>query len=197
MSRAIVMNASPQFSFHSVESAPEGARPLLQGAKAKLGFVPSLYAGLAESPSALGAYFDLADRFAASSLSPTEQQVVALAVSVANGCRFCVAAHSTIARHMVKVDSATVDALRHRQPIADARLQALRRFAERVVRDAGRVLGPELDAFLAAGYSPRQALDVVLGVSMKTLSNYANHLMQTPVDAAFASERWEPLDAAA
>jgi len=185
------------FVFHTPESAPEVSRALLQGAKDTLGFVPSLYAGLAESPAALGAYFDLSDRFSASGLSPTEQQVVALAVSVANGCRFCVAAHSTIARHMVKVDSATVDALRHCQPIPDEKLQALRRFVERVVRESGRVLGPELDAFLAAGYSPRQALDVVLGVSMKTLSNYANHLLQTPVDQAFAGERWEPLDAAA
>ncbi len=185
------------FTFHSVESAPPVSRPLLQGAKDQLGFVPSLYAGLAESPAALAGYFDLSDRFAKSSLSPTEQQVVALAVSVANGCRFCVAAHSTIARHMVKVDGAVVDALRQRRPIADARLQALRRFAESVVREQGRVLGPTLDGFLAAGFDRQQVLDVLLGVAMKTLSNYSNHVLQTPVDEAFEAERWEPLAEAA
>ena len=35
------------------------------------------------------------------------------------------------------------------------------------------------------------ALEVVLGVAMKTLSNYANHLLDTPTDAAFADERWQ------
>ncbi|MFU8896924.1 MAG: carboxymuconolactone decarboxylase family protein [Gammaproteobacteria bacterium] len=182
-----------RFALHTVETAPEAARPLLQGIHNKLGFVPNLYAFLAESPAALGAYLTLSDRLGETSFTPTEQQVLALAVSAANRCGYCMAAHSTIARHMVQVPGAIVDALREGQRLDDARLEALRRFAEAVVADRGEVLGPPLESFLAAGFSHQQVIEVVLGVAMKTLSNYANHLFDTPIDAAFKEETWPRL----
>lgn len=185
-----------EFTFHSTESAPEAARPLLRGAQAKLGFVPNLYAGLAEAPAALQGYFQLSDRLAETSLTPVEQQVVALAVSAANGCTYCMAAHSTIARKMVGAPDEVVDALRSGRPIADPKLQALRVFAEAVVRERGHVQGAPLASFLAAGYQRQQVLEVLLGVAMKTLSNYANHVLDTPVDAAFRSESWPSAGAA-
>jgi uncharacterized peroxidase-related enzyme len=184
------------FSIHTVETAPEAARPLLQGARSKLGFVPNLYASLAESPAALSAYLMLSDLFGETSFTPTEQQVVALAVSAENGCGYCMAAHSTIARHMVQVPSAIVDALRDGRALNDARLEALRSFAKAVVRDRGEVRGKPLEAFLAAGFSRQQSIEVVLGVAMKTLSNYGNHLFETPIDAAFEAETWPPARAA-
>lgn len=180
------------FRFHDLASAPAESRPLLEAAAKKFGFVPSLLAGLAESPSALRAYLELSDRLGESGLSPTEQQVVALTVSVRNRCRFCVAAHSTIARSMLRVEDSVVDALRTGAPIADSRLQALRLFTDQLVERAGEVQGESLEAFMSAGYTQSQALDVLVGVAMKTLSNFANHLMDTPVDSAFAAERWEP-----
>ena len=39
--------------------------------------------------------------------------------------------------------------------------------------------------FLAAGYGQQQILEVVLGVGLKTLSNYTNHIAETPLDEAF------------
>lgn len=185
-----------RFKNHTVESAPEGARQVLEGAQKSLGFVPNLYARLAESPAALNAYLDLGKRFESSSLSPTEQQVVSLSASVVNGCEFCVAAHSVIAKNMVGVDASIVDAVRDGRAIADAKLEALATFTRAVVNERGWVAGPATDAFIAAGYSPQQALDVVLGVTMKTLSNYANHLTETPVNEQFASEAWARPNAA-
>lgn len=183
------------FPMHTIESAPEAARALLEGARRSLGFVPSLYAGLAEAPPALQGYLRLNEIFGQGDLDAVEQQVVLLATSVENGCRFCVAAHSFIARNIVKADNAVVDALRARRSIGNhPRLEALRVFTVAVVRQRGRVAGPALAAFRAAGYSERHALEVVLGVAVKTLSNYANHLMETPVDAAFQGEAWEPQD---
>ena len=73
------------FITHTVESAPEGSKTILKDAQKNLGFVPNLYANLAESPTALQAYTSLAGIFEKSSLSPAEQQVVALTVSVLNG----------------------------------------------------------------------------------------------------------------
>lgn len=184
------------FTNHTVASAPNGARPVLEGAQKSLGFVPNLYARLAESPAALNAYIDLGKRFESSALSPTEQQVVSISASVLNGCEFCVAAHSVIAKNMVGVDAAIVDGLREGRPLADEKLEALATFTRAVVSERGWVAGPVTDAFIAAGFTPQQALDVVLGVTMKTLSNYANHLTETPVNEQFASEAWRRPDAA-
>lgn len=180
-----------QFTTHTLESAPAAARPLLEAAKAKLGFIPNLYGNLAEAPATLQAYFDLSAQFDKTSFTPVERQVVLLAISTQNNCEFCVAAHSVIARQMVKVPDAVVDALRASTPLPDARLEALAVFARSVVRERGFVSSATLEAFLKAGFTHRQVLEVVLGVAMKTLSNYANHLTHTKTNREFAGEAWK------
>ncbi|MFK7886393.1 MAG: carboxymuconolactone decarboxylase family protein [Gammaproteobacteria bacterium] len=178
------------FKTHTIDSAPAGARPVLEGANKALGFVPNLYANMAESPAVLNAYVALGDLFEKSSLNKTEQQVVSLSASVVNGCEFCVAAHSVIAKNMVGVDAAIVDAIRSGTTLPDAQLEALAVFTRAVVTERGWVSGASTDAFIAAGFSAQQALDVVLGVTMKTLSNYTNHLTETEVNSQFAGEIW-------
>ncbi|MEX1994735.1 MAG: carboxymuconolactone decarboxylase family protein [Steroidobacteraceae bacterium] len=184
-----------KFDFHDLTTAPPASKPILEGVAKELGFVPALYAGLAESPTALRIYLDTSRAFGASSLTPVEQQVVLLAVSVANGCEFCVAAHSFIARNLVKVPSPVVDALRAKGRLPDSRLHELAQFTRRVVTDRGWVPDAAVEEFLSAGFTRAQVLDVIVGVSHKTLSNYANHLLRTPVDPAFASEVWSSVGA--
>lgn len=184
------------FKLHTLQTAPVGALSILEAANKGLGFIPNLYAHLAEAPVALEAYKQLGALLERSSLTPEEQQVVLITVSAENRCEYCVAAHSFIARNMVKVDGARVDALRGNSCLQDAKLNALVAFTRAVVRERGWVQGSqELKDFYAAGYTPQSALEVVLGVSMKTLSNYTNHLTDTPLDAAFASEAWVPAEA--
>lgn len=179
------------FKLHDLTSAPAAALPILDAAKKGLGFVPNLYAQLSEAPTALEAYRNLGAAFDKTSLTPAEQQIVLIAVSVQNACTYCVAAHSFLARNMVKVPGDILTALRSRQPLPDKKLNALVKFAQAVVRERGWVAGSqELQDFFAAGYTPQNALEVVLGVTMKTLSNYANHLIDIPLDAAFAGEKW-------
>ena len=173
------------FSIHTPETAPEKARPILDGAKRKFGFVPNLLAALAEAPAALEAAVSLMDALARSSFTPTEREVVLIAVSAKNGCDYCVAAHSTIAG-LQKVPAEVIAALREGRPIADPRLEVLRRFAETVVEARGWVSEADVQAFLAAGFDRQQVLEVVLGVAFKTLLNYTDHLVDTPLDDAFA-----------
>lgn len=181
------------FKLHTLASAPVAAAPILNAANKGLGFIPNLYAQLAEAPSSLEAYKNLGALLEKTSLTPIEQQVVLIAVSVKNNCAYCVAAHSFLARNMVKVPDNIIAALRSDQPLPDVKLNALATFAKAVVREHGWVAGSrELNAFFAAGYTPQNALEVVLGVTMKTLSNYANHMIDTPLDAALAGEAWEP-----
>ncbi len=177
------------FSIHTPETAPEAARPILDGAKRRFGFVPNLLGALAEAPAALEGYVALSDILAKSSFTPAEREVVTIAVSAKNGCAYCVAAHSTLAA-MHKVPEDVITALRDRRAIDDPRLEALRAFAETLVEKRGWASDEDVQAFLAAGFTRAQALEVVLGVAFKTLSNYANHLVDTPVDAAFAPRAW-------
>ena len=183
------------FKLHTLDSAPAGSLPILETASKTLGFIPNLYAHLASSPSALQGYKQLGALLEQSGLTPEEQQVVLLTVSAENGCEYCVAAHSFLARNMVKVAGGKISALRNGQPTSDAKLNALVAFTQAVVRDRGWVAGSqELKDFFAAGYMQQHALDVILGVAMKTLSNYTNHLTDTPLDAAFAGEAWQAPD---
>ncbi|MEU4744212.1 carboxymuconolactone decarboxylase family protein [Actinosynnema sp. NPDC023658] len=178
-----------QFTVHDETNAPEDARPHLEAGKGRLGFVSSLNGVMAESPELLAGYNALAEQFGKSSLPAKAKHVVWITTSVLNGCEYCVAAHSTLALKM-GVDAEVVEALRANKPVGDDSLEAVRRLTELVVTDRGWVEEQEIEAFLAAGHTRRQVLDVILGVGMKTLSNYTNHIAHTPLDPAWQDQEW-------
>jgi uncharacterized peroxidase-related enzyme len=179
-----------KFLLHTQDSAPEASKPLLAQVESAFGFVPNLTATLAESPAALAGYLQLSATIQEySALSPQEQQIVMLAVSEANGCDYCMAAHSLIA-DMAQVPEETVAALRACGDLSEPKQAALAKFARAVTEQRGWVPETEQEAFLAAGFTLRQLLDVVAIAALKTLSNYANHLAHTPLDPAFEAHRW-------
>lgn len=179
------------FTIHTPETAPEGSRAILENAKKGLGFVPNLYGVLAESPAALKAYTSYSELLQGTDFTTEERNLLWLAISRTNGCEYCVAAHSALSA-MAKVADTHVQAIRDGIPLADAKLQALRRFAEVVVDSRGWAPESEVETFLAAGYTRRQTIEVMAFISHKTLSNYLNHLAETPVDEAFAPFAWVP-----
>jgi alkylhydroperoxidase family enzyme len=82
---------------------------------------------------------------------------------------------------MYKVSQDVIDALRNNKPIADAKLEELRNFANAVVEKRGWVTQKEIDRFLSAGYSKGQLLEVIVGITQKTLSNYDLPLKVVPM----------------
>jgi len=169
---------------HDPSTAPSAARPLLEGAESAFGFVPNLLGIMAESPALLEAYMTLGEIFEKTDLSATEKQIVLLAISRENECGYCLAAHSAIAA-MQKVPEEVVSAVVEGREIDDPRLEALRRFATRVVETRGNPSRSDIERFFEAGYGRRHVLDVLTGVGMKTLSNYTNHIAETPLDKQF------------
>jgi AhpD family alkylhydroperoxidase len=167
------------FQVHDIHTAPQASRSLLERSKREWGFIPTLHGILAESAPTLDAYQTLFALGAKSSFTPAEQQVVYIAVSALHECEYCVAGHTYLAR-AAKLDESAIAALRSGSPIPDAKLQALRTFAEMVVRQRGWVGDEALAAFLRAGYSRAQVLEVVLIIATKTISNYVNHIARTP-----------------
>ena len=119
-----------------------------------------------------------------------ELTVVWQSINVEHECHYCVPAHTWISRDM-GVSDAISDALRNQTPLPNARLEALRTFTLNVVRNRGNVDDKAVQAFLDAGFTKRQILEVILGVSQKVMSNYTNHLFDTPVDAPFTKFDWQ------
>ena len=178
-----------EFKTFNQSDAPTASQPILAGAAKSFGFVPNLLAMMAGAPALLKGYTTLAGIFDESSLSATERQIVLLATSRLNGCEYCMAAHSVIAG-MQRVPADVIESLRAGKSIPDSRLEALHRFATAVVESRGWPTEAQISEFAAAGYGAQQVLEVVLGVGLKTLSNYANHIASTPLDAAFQSAKW-------
>ncbi|MEW1842148.1 carboxymuconolactone decarboxylase family protein [Nonomuraea angiospora] len=177
------------FRVYDESDAPEAARPMLEAAKKRMGFVTTLNGVMAESPELLAGYNALAEQFGKSSLPLQAKQVVLITASVENGCEYCVAAHSTLALK-ARVPAEVVASLRAGKPLQEPGLEAVRRLTQLVVAQRGWVDDADIEAFLAAGYTRRQVLDVVLGVGMKTLSNYTNHIAHTPLDPAWQDQEW-------
>ncbi len=177
------------YTVHTAKTAPEAARPTLAAAQAANGFLPNLLAVMSEAPALVKAYTTLSKIFEEASFSAAERQVVLLTTSYENDCGYCMAAHSAIAG-MQKVPEEVIKAIREGKPIGDGKLEALRRFTTALVASRGWPSDSEVKAFRDVGYTSAQVLEVVLGVGLKTLSNYTNHIAETPLDAAFQSLAW-------
>lgn len=178
---------------HSIETAPPGAKPLLEGAQKTYRMIPNMYARMANSPGLLSTYLHGYKWFREQSgFTPQEQEVVLLTVSRENGCTYCMAAHSMIAHTMSKVPAGVTEAIRKNVPIADPKLAALSRFTITMLEKKGHPSDEDVQLFLKAGFSERHILEIILAIAVKTLSNYANHVFHTPVDQPFSAYEWTP-----
>ncbi|EGA65386.1 carboxymuconolactone decarboxylase family protein [Vibrio brasiliensis] len=177
------------FKTHSIESAPAASAPLLKKAQQSLGFIPNLLATMAESPTMLTGYMQLTDVLNKGELSETERQIVLMTNNRLNGCKYCMAAHTTISQ-MQGVDAAVIEALRNNTPIDDPKLEALRTFAAVINDSRGWPTELQLAAFFEAGYSNAAVLEVIVATSLKVMSNYTNHIAETELDAGFSANKW-------
>ena len=133
----------PEITIHTIETAPEDVKNVLQTVKdANGGYIPNLIGLLANAPTALETYRTVGEINRRNSLTPTEREVVQITAAVTNGCAFCVAGHTAFSIKQIQMT-------------------------------------PQL---LEAGYTAQNALDVILGVSLASLCNYANNLAQTPIN---------------
>jgi uncharacterized peroxidase-related enzyme len=179
------------FKLHDAGTAPAASAELLKSVQKAWGFIPNLHRVLAESPAALEAYATLWGIAEKTGFTPVERNVAYLSIIYENECVYCMAGHTKLSQ-MAKVSNETIAAVREGRPIADPRLEALRRFAALVTRNRGVVSQVEVDAFKAAGYDNRAILDVLVLAATKLISNYTNHLAQTPLDAALMKgAEWE------
>ena len=187
----------PRLPLLTPQDAPEAAKASLETAERNNGYLPNLLRVLANAPVALETYLTVSGINARSSLQLAEREVIQITAAATHGCGFCVAGHTAIAYKKAGLDEATVEALRALQPVADPRLNAVATFTKAVIASRGAVDDAALEAFRAAGFSDGAALEVVLGVSLATLCNFANNLGQPPLNPQLEPYRWDGVKAVA
>ncbi len=141
------------FTTHTVESAPEKAKPLLKGIQSSYGFIPNLLANMAEAPALLESYTTLAGIFDKTSLTETERQIILMTNNRLNDCTYCMAAHSWIAENKA-VPADVIASLREGTAIADPKLEALRRFTIVINETRGWPSEADIKAFFCRRLQP-------------------------------------------
>jgi uncharacterized peroxidase-related enzyme len=184
MSKTIIHNIPPV----DHASATGTQKEALDIALKQVGFIPNMYANMANAPGMLSTYLQGYELFRTESgFTSSEQEVVFLSISQFNGCDYCTAAHSMIADKMSGVPADVLQAIRSRQPIPDAKLAALAAMTVEMVAKHGQPSQEIVKAFLDAGYQEHDLLYIMLAASVKVLSNYSNQAFGTEVDKQFAA----------
>jgi len=169
-----------------LSSASEVQASILNKAKKQVGFIPNMYSNMVNLPAYLDSYLHGYGLFREQSdLSLAEQEIVFLAISKANDCHYCMAAHSTLAANYSGVAEEVLTAIRNGEVINDNKLAALYAMAVEINNSRGRPADNIVKTFLQEGYSEPHLLAIILAVSVKVLSNYSNHLFDTEVDKTF------------
>ncbi|MGY2285284.1 carboxymuconolactone decarboxylase family protein [Pseudomonas gingeri] len=178
-------------TLHTLQSAPEAARPFLENAQKNSGFIPNLLGVLASAPAALETYVTVSGLNGKAELSLAEREVVQLIAATTHGCDFCVAGHTAVAVNKARLPDEVVSALRGQSELPEEKLEVLAGFTREVIATRGNVSDETFSAFTAAGYTEGNALEVILGVSLATLCNFANVFARTPLNPELAKYRWQ------
>ncbi|WP_298199996.1 carboxymuconolactone decarboxylase family protein [Novosphingobium sp.] len=172
----------------TIIDAPTDAQPLLDAVNAQLGVVPNLFRLVATSPQALEGLLGLSGALGKGKLTVATRNRIALAVAEANGCDYCLSAHTYLGRNLAKLDDAEITANRSgasNDPKADAAI----RFASRLVKTSGHVGAEEVKVLAAAGYSDAEVLEIIAHVALNTFTNLVNSALGTEIDFPVVSTR--------
>jgi uncharacterized peroxidase-related enzyme len=164
-----------------VADAPPAARPILDVVNTQLGVVPNMFRLIANSPQTLEGFFGLSSALGKGTLTVATRNRIALLVAEANGCDYCLSAHSYLGKNLAKLDDAEMMANRSgtsHDPKADAAV----RFAAKLVRERGHVAETDVLAVKTAGYSDSQVLEIIGHVALNTFTNYVNEALKTDID---------------
>jgi alkylhydroperoxidase family enzyme len=178
------------FTIHTLDTVPAESKVFAEASFKANGRLPGLHGVMAEAPGLLEGYQVLHKLFVDSSFDAEEMTVIWQTINVEHECHYCVPAHTGIA-HMMKVDPAITEALRNSAPMPTEKLQVLHDTTLAMTRQRGNLSQEQVDRFFAAGYTQRQMLEIVLGQAQKLMSNYTNHLAETPVDSVFEKFAWK------
>ncbi len=168
-------------------SSDSDAQALFNIVKKKYGFVPNLIQEMSASIPTAQTYLQGQDALAKGALTPTEQQAVQLTVSSVNECHYCQAAHSSISS-MTGISAEDIAAIRGGKTPSNSALTAVVEATRLLMTKRGWLSANEVQHLEAKGITKPKLYETIAYIGLKTITNYINHLAQTPVDVQFAKQ---------
>ena len=160
--------------------ADSKTRELLGAVEKKMGMVPNMISTMAQSPTVIQAYLGFAQSLPKGSLSDPLRQEIALAVSEANQCHYCLSAHTFLGSKVGLSESDLIDA-RH-GTASDEKTNAALAFARKIAEDRGHVSDKDVEEVRRAGYTYGEIAEIVANVALTTFTNYFNNVAGTEID---------------
>lgn len=173
------------FNVPTREEVTENNQAIFDNLQKALGFVPNLYATMAHSKTALGAFLQFSDTKL--SLSAKEKEVIDLAVSQVNACKYCQSAHTATSKLKGFTDEQILE-LRQGKASWDAKYNALAVLAKEVAENGGKASEVSKEAFFNAGYTKENLVDLTLAYAMITVTNTLHNLTEVAIDFPLAQE---------
>jgi len=170
----------PRFTIPTRDTAPTASQPILDAIDKQFGVVPNLFRLVAQSPAALAGLTGLSGALA-KALDVKTRARIAIATAQANGCDYCLSAHSYLGVNLAKISPEEI-ALNRKGGSSDAKADAAVRFATKVATTRGKVSEPDLSAVRNAGFSDAQIIEIVAVVAENFLTNFINNVAETDID---------------
>jgi alkylhydroperoxidase family enzyme len=177
----------PLFQPSTVGAASKASRAALKKIQKASGLIPSQAAIFAHNPIVLRGYMGLDAVFEKGCFTPRERQLILLAASAENHCNYCTAARSRVLKAVLRMTPDTVIAARIGMPVVDPKLDALATLVEELVHERGYAKEEAIRKFIAVGYRKEQVMELLLGIALKTISNYLDHIPPVPVDRSYTA----------
>ena len=178
------------FPLHTLDSAPERAKPALRQLQSAFGIIPNIAAAMATSPVLIESLVGLFGKVHGGSVTEAEVQIVLLTDAVTNGSRWAVAFHTALALKE-GIDPADVQAIREGRLPKDSKFAALSGLAGTMIEKRGRLDDKDIDRFLAAGFGKDHLLEVIAAVAASTITNYTASITKPPLEAPFQAHAWQ------
>lgn len=177
------------YPIHTIASAPEKSKPALEWLQHAFGVLPNLPAVIANSPKLINSLVSVFQQVHSPGLTEAENQIVLLTDAVTNSCTYAVAFHTALALQQ-GISSEETNAVRERRLPTDRRFAALSTLARTLIERRGHLSEQELDAFIAAGFTREQVLEVIAIVAASTITNYAGTIANPPLEDSFRQYAW-------
>ena len=170
----------PRLKVNDPATATGRAKELLDTVKQKMGLVPNITRLMVNSPAALEGYLNFSGALGNGNLDAKLREQIAIAVANANGCDYCLSAHTLIGQ-IAGVSAEELEAARSSGSTVDKTAVALE-FAIKLVRERGWGSDDDLVKLRSAGFDDGDIVEIIATVALNIFANYFNHVAGTEID---------------
>lgn len=156
------------------------AKRLLDRVQSGFGMIPNVIGTMANAPVVLEAYLDMGGSLANGMLSPQLREQIALVVSEANHCEYCLSAHSAFGI-MTGLEKDMILSSRQGDAVDEKTATALQ-FSKSVVEKRGMTDEAEITRLRNAGYTDEEIVEIIGNIALTMFTNYFNHIAGTAID---------------